>query len=586
MNPTRRTVIFVAVAAVSIGAAAITHQLTKPPKVKGYELVGEPFYPDFDDPNKATALRVVDYNEDTASANVFNVEFKDGAWRIPSHHNYPAEGTEQLAKTAASVIGIERGALVSRLKSDHERFGVVDPLDDTTTTLKGRGQRLTLFKDDGIVLADFIIGKKVEGEDNVYYVRRQDEEETYRTKLEINLSTKFSDWIEPDLLKLERNDLIAMTINHYSLDPTRGAIQQRDVTRLTRTKSPDPWTLDGLNEQTEQVNTDKVRDLVNKLDNLKIVGVRPKPKGLTSELTLDSKVVQDPRLEGLLLAELQSKGFFVAQAQGDTDQRRLYSKEGELTAATNHGVVYHLNFGNMFTGTEKEIEIGGATNKEASKAEAESASRETKDAKTDSSDAQDSDAKADKSGEKPSESKSNDKSDTQKPGRYLFVRVEFDEQYLGPKPEKPVEPKKPAGLEENGNKDKTAPDSGKASDSQDTAKQKQDQKQDKKDPKAEYEQAKQKYDADFKQYKTDLKTWDDNRDAGKKTVEDLNRRFGEWYYVISGQSFEQLTLDRADLVKPKEEKTDGKTNASRSSKAGATTPNVSPQHPVAAPKPH
>jgi hypothetical protein len=50
----------------------------------------------------------------------------------------------------------------------------------------------------------------------------------------------------------------------------------------------------------------------------------------------------------------------------------------------------------------------------------------------------------------------------------------------------------------------------------------------------------------------DLRLYEEKVEEGKKQVEELNRRFGEWYYVISAESFENLRLSRSDLVKAKE----------------------------------
>ena len=48
---------------------------------------GEPFSPEFTDPNTATPLEVVEYDEETGAARPFKVPFQDGRWTIPSHHN-------------------------------------------------------------------------------------------------------------------------------------------------------------------------------------------------------------------------------------------------------------------------------------------------------------------------------------------------------------------------------------------------------------------------------------------------------------------------------------------------------------------
>ncbi len=40
-------------------------------------------------------------------------------------------------------------------------------------------------------------------------------------------------------------------------------------------------------------------------------------------------------------------------------------------------------------------------------------------------------------------------------------------------------------------------------------------------------------------------------EKGKKTSDDLNARFANWYYVISSGNFDKLHLKRSDLVQEK-----------------------------------
>ena len=62
---------------------------------------------------------------------------------IPSHDDYPADGKERLAQTAAGVIDIKKDEFRSDNISDHEKFGVIDPLSQSAG-LTGRGQRVTI----------------------------------------------------------------------------------------------------------------------------------------------------------------------------------------------------------------------------------------------------------------------------------------------------------------------------------------------------------------------------------------------------------------------------------------------------------
>ncbi len=618
MKEMTRTLIFVVVAGVSIALATVTHFATKPKPLTEFEAVGTEFYPEFTDPVEAKALTVVAYDEDTATVKEFSVKFKDGRWRIPSHHNYPADAKDRLYKTAASVVGIVRGALADRQASSHEKYGVIDPTDENVTSLKGRGQRITLTKEDGSTLADYIIGKKVEGESegSRYYVRKPKEEETYITELDIDLSTKFSDWIESDLLKLDSYDLAEIVVNKYSIDENRGAIVNREISKLNREKSGDPWKLDGLNEETEEVNKDNVREMVNGLGDLKIVGVRPKPGGLKPDLSIDPKFVRNQLEFNILRSQMAAKGFILASAPGEEKKLHLYSDEGELVAATDKGLVYNLRFGKIFTGTEFEIEVGFASDKADKKdekkdhAEATNSDKNKKQAKgaddgqkQKKKDAEKGDEKEKSSGD--SEDGDKKKGEDLKKNRYLFVTAKFDEKYLGDKPEKPVEPKKPVGppkpedakkadskKKENADGSKPNKSSDAASDKGDSGggeaaekddaknseksdsaekkdgKEKDKEKKDdseKKGPQAEYEKAKKKYDDDLKKYEDDQKNYEKKIEDGKKKVKELNDRFAGWYYVISAESFENLRLARKDLVKPKEKKEEEKSDEDKKS---------------------
>ena len=100
MDETKKTLTFVAVAVV----LAILAFIAAPSKFTPEAFLdqGEPFFPEFVDPNTATTLEVIDYDEATGSAHPFKVTYENGEWTIPSHHGYPADGKDRLAQTAAS----------------------------------------------------------------------------------------------------------------------------------------------------------------------------------------------------------------------------------------------------------------------------------------------------------------------------------------------------------------------------------------------------------------------------------------------------------------------------------------------------
>src|SRR5688572_6200932 len=82
---------------------AVVTVVTAPRNVtpSAFSDLGEAFFPDFQDPNAATTLEVIEFDEATAAAKPFKVTNENGRWTIPSHHGYPADGKDRLAQTAA-----------------------------------------------------------------------------------------------------------------------------------------------------------------------------------------------------------------------------------------------------------------------------------------------------------------------------------------------------------------------------------------------------------------------------------------------------------------------------------------------------
>jgi hypothetical protein len=110
----------------------------------------------------------------------------------------------------------------------------------------------------------------------------------------------------------------------------------------------------------KELDSDKLRTLTDALADLKIVGVRTKPAGLTRDLKQNDK--EGIKLTATTVASLQSKGFYM------TKDGQLLSNQGDVRVYTDEGVVYTLRFGEVFFGTGDELTAGAPdeTEKKAS----------------------------------------------------------------------------------------------------------------------------------------------------------------------------------------------------------------------------
>jgi hypothetical protein len=368
---TRGTVIMVVLAALGVAGAVSMRPVELPPPT--FEDTGEELFPSFQDPNAAAFLEVRSYDEENAGLTVFSVKLDKGRWVIPSHNNYPADGTEQMGKAAASFLGAKKDVVRSDDPAEHAKFGVLDP-EDTSGTEEGRGQRVTIKDGSGTLLVDIIVGSDVPDRQGFKFVRYPGENRVYAAELAPKVTTKFVDWIEKDLLKLEENSVVAFVSNSYKVDEQTGTVvddapiyfEKRDQGDFTDEGAPNvDWQVvappvfgpDGqpidrasytgevpLPEaypipEGQEVNATKVKQIIGAADRLQIVGVRPQPEKLTA-------------------MDLLSKGFFVGG-----NPQRLFGNEGEVRLFCDDGVVYSLYFGEVTYATGIDLTAGSTEEK-------------------------------------------------------------------------------------------------------------------------------------------------------------------------------------------------------------------------------
>ena len=345
MDETRKTLAFAGAAVLATVAAYLAAPADPTPEA--FSDRGEVFFPEFTDPNDAATLEVIDFDEVTGGVAAFNVVFKGTRWRIPSHHNYPADDRDRLARTAAGLIEVRKDDVVAEVAADHEALGVVDPLDESVASLAGRGKRVTIKDGNDNLLADLIIGKSVPGREGRYrYLRVPGQKRTYAARFDVDVSSRFGDWIEQDLLEVDRDRIEQVILKDYSIDERTRVLNQRDTIILAR-GDPD-WTAN-LMRSGQKVDGAKMEDLLKALDELTIVGVRPKPAGLSRSLEDNDEGISITRSD---LASLQEKGYFF------TGDGQLVSNEGETQVLTADGVVYTLRFGEIVYGAGDAVTAG------------------------------------------------------------------------------------------------------------------------------------------------------------------------------------------------------------------------------------
>ena len=351
MNETPRTLAFVAAAAVALLSAWLVQP--RPPSTDPSNDVGQLFFPDFKDPLVAAQLEVLDFDEKTGDQRSFKVRKLDtGAWVIPSHHNYPADGSNRMADAAAAVIGVQKLSIESDEASTHVEFGVKDP-EKAQEGDAGVGSLVRLADAAGNALVRLIVGKEVAGREGVRYVRVPSQDRVYTARVDPSkLTTRFTDWVERDFLDLNAWNIRRVSLDGHSIDEARGRLVPGEVLDLTYNSSATPqWKLAGTPlTPGQELDADKLNALRNAFDDLQIVNVDRKPTLLSENLRKGQELMKDltdPKNEEVVRS-LQEKGFFpVVIATPTGNVPKVFSNQGQVFVGMDDGVEYVLRFGEV-----------------------------------------------------------------------------------------------------------------------------------------------------------------------------------------------------------------------------------------------
>ena len=335
MKESRKTAAFAVAALILVLAAwAVSPRERSNPRVNER---GQPIFAELTDPNRAASLEVITYDEQASMPRPFKVQNRNGRWTIPSQYNYPADGGERLANIAAALIAMKKDDVASELPADQARCQVLDPLDETLPSAKGRGIRIIVNGVNDRTLADVIVGAAVEGRPSYRYARLPGSNRTYVARVEgLDASTKLQDWIETNLLKVQRPEIDQILVRNYSVSPAKNSIDGMEVVPL-RKRAEDVWTIEGP-DGSSATDTFTMNLLVTRLVELAIQGVRPKPPSMTATLTAAPGSARVSRAD---LDDLAAKGFFFGEGG------QPLSSYGEVLVHTSAGIFYALRFGNL-----------------------------------------------------------------------------------------------------------------------------------------------------------------------------------------------------------------------------------------------
>jgi hypothetical protein len=369
VNEGRTTLIFAAIAAVSLGLA----WMSKPEAISDEsdlkkERTGQPVFVKFEDPSEAASFQIIKYDEELGQLERFEVakDKTSGMWKLPSYDDYPADAAEQVRDATTPLISLPILDVPSLDRGDHSLYGVVDPDQEGLTVGEtGVGMLLRVKDQSDQVLAELVVGKEVEGAEGQRYVRIPSEDAVYMVELSTDpFTTEFQKWINKELLDVRSFDIASIGLRDYAIVPTQqgygmsrnfdadlsfdSAANKWSLERLLTYESGGPQEV-GLKEG-EELQETALNDLRNAIQDLQIVDVRRKPTGLAADLKADKSLMENKES----LQSLVSQGFIPQESPAGTE---IFATGGETLVGTQNGVKYLLRFGEVVTklsGSEDE----------------------------------------------------------------------------------------------------------------------------------------------------------------------------------------------------------------------------------------
>jgi hypothetical protein len=491
-------------------------------------------------------MRIVTFDEGTSQVREFEVAQNNGVWSLPSHQNYPADAKEQLASAAAALVDLKVLAPVSKDARDHELYGVVEPKPtDDQFGQQGVGKLIVVEGENDKPLARLIIGKEDKpsrrddfagADTQLRFVRIPGQDQVYRVQMKADkFTTKFSDWIETDLLKLNPFDIVDVKLRDYSVIDAvtkSGEFAQMLNPRADIDVSFDDktnrWSLKDLMiykgkkkeeaklDDDEELNSTKLNDLKNALAKLKIMDVAHKPGQMSANLKAGKEYMDDTASH-----DLRRRGFHAVPV--GTDQFDIVSNDGEAVVSMKDGIQYILRFGEV-AGIDSSPDDDKKKGGDASKA---------------------------KEGE--DKSKTETAADSKGGGlsRYIMVMAQFNPDLL-PKPD--LEPlpeiKKAPEKKASGKAEPKSADT-KGETKKDAKKDEGKSAATSTDDADDQEAIEAQRDRIEKENHRKQDDYDEKVKKGEQRAKELNARFADWYYVVGDETYRKIHLGQSDLIKKK-----------------------------------
>lgn len=541
MNENKKTIFFIAAAAISVALAYFSVPPKIDPTSKGSRM-GQALFDTFDT-RQATGIEIVEIDEENLEAKSIEVAQTDKGWfiRRPQKADYPANADNQVKDVSTILLDLRILDTATEGAGEHANFGVLDP-SKANPGDRGIGKSIALKNSSGSNLAQLIIGNEVSGLSGAHYVRKPNENTVFIAEVRnaSDVSTKFVDWVEKDFLDLDKWNIKRVTLDNYEVNLAKGQLNRKDNPYVLDYDNSE-WNLSGSKlSDKEELNKEKLDELKDAFDDLKIIDVERKPDILVNNLKQGNEFfsnLKDQKNQAVVQS-LQQKGFYTVAVKNPQGQQvpKVVSNKGEILVGMKDGVEYVLRFGETYRGIEDDENTTGTSRYIYAFARVNQSLLEAPELEPvpepllDPTPKKKSPKEKGAQGDEGAQGKEAIAPNIAPPGPPPnFVPS-------SPPPATTPSAPPPSAQSETANAPKI--DSNQTSGSSEFAKKKAER------------------DAEIARIKASnaskQKEFDDKVAKATKRVQELNQNLAEWYYVISNEVYEKIRLERSDFVKAKD----------------------------------
>lgn len=324
-------------------------------------------------------------------------------WLIPQMSNFPAENAEQVAKVVApliqltvlDVIDAPTNDTIAKTDRFHRECGLLSPsnfildlnISNSNNLSNGSALSVKIENENNETLVSLLVGNRVPdsaatrdaryvrfpNDDTVYIVdfsgdSTQEQGTTEFVEFPNRVSFNPVDWIDNDLLRISRWDVLYMTLRDYSFSLIKSAttfeqtqIEQQSIAVFKQTPENSlsrAWSLQRFLEHKnswienksiipDNAQSSSLNETIDILCSLKVLDVRKKPESLSSCFNNNSVGTSLTPHTGAL-GEFGFSFFDTDPLEPENIEPMLVGEGGSVELVTKAGIKITLIFGKCF----------------------------------------------------------------------------------------------------------------------------------------------------------------------------------------------------------------------------------------------